>query len=264
MVSSTVGSSTLTGCIRRSRAASFSMMRYSLSVVAPTSWSSPRARAGFRMFPASILPSPALPAPTISWISSINRITSWHWRISSMSFCMRSSNWPRIPVPWTRLTTSRRMTCLPWSFCGTLPSTIFWARPSTTAVLPTPGSPMRTGLFLVRRLRISMTRMISSSRPITGSMSPRRAMSVMLMPNSSRRPWGCWGACWRGPPGRSGPCVLPPFPRLPPSCVGGVLGRSPLEERKLFRSLKKSSKKLEPPVWLNWLRGFSGSDFMIL
>ena len=27
-----------------------------------------------------------------------------------------------------------------------------WARPSTIAVLPTPGSPMRTGLFLVRRL----------------------------------------------------------------------------------------------------------------
>ena len=29
--------------------------------------------------------------------------------------------------------------------------TIFWARPSTMAVLPTPGSPMSTGLFLVRR-----------------------------------------------------------------------------------------------------------------
>src|SRR5436305_78431 len=27
-----------------------------------------------------------------------------------------------------------------------------WARPSTTAVLPTPGSPISTGLFLVRRL----------------------------------------------------------------------------------------------------------------
>ena len=183
MVSSTVGSSTLTGCIRRSRAASFSMMRYSLSVVAPTSWSSPRARAGFRMFPASILPSPALPAPTISWISSINRITSWRWRISSMSFCMRSSNWPRIPVPWTRLTTSRRMTCLPWSFCGTLPSTIFWARPSTTAVLPTPGSPMRTGLFLVRRDKIWMTRWISLERPITGSSLPSLAAAVRSRPN---------------------------------------------------------------------------------
>ena len=39
------------------------------------------------------------------------------------------------------------------------------------AVLPTPGSPMSTGLFLVRRLRTWMTRRISSSRPMTGSSS---------------------------------------------------------------------------------------------
>ena len=37
------------------------------------------------------------------------------------------------------------------------------------AVLPTPGSPMRTGLFFVRRLSTWMTRRISSSRPMTGS-----------------------------------------------------------------------------------------------
>ena len=58
-----------------------------------------RARAGLRIFPASILPSPAEPAPTISWISSIKRMMSSRLRISSMSFCMRSSNCPRIPVP---------------------------------------------------------------------------------------------------------------------------------------------------------------------
>ena len=176
------------------------MMRYSLRVVAPTSWSSPRERAGFRILPASILPSPAEPAPTISWISSIKRMTSLRSRISSMSFCMRSSNCPRIPVPWTRLTTSKRMTSFPWSLWGTSPSTIFWARPSTTAVLPTPGSPIRTGLFLVLRLRISMTRMISSSRPITGSTFPRRAISVMLIPYSSKSPFS-WlgGGVWAGP-----------------------------------------------------------------
>ena len=43
------------------------------------------------------------------------------------------------------------------------------------AVLPTPGSPMSTGLFLVRRARIWMTRWISFSRPITGSSLPSRA-----------------------------------------------------------------------------------------
>ena len=213
MVSSTEGSSTRTGCMRRSSAASFSMMRYSLRVVAPTIWSSPLARAGLRIFPASILPSPAAPAPTISWISSIKRMTSLRLRISSISFCMRSSNWPRIPVPCTRLTTSRRMTSLPWSFWGTVPSTIFCARPSTTAVLPTPGSPIRTGLFLVRRLRISMTRVISSSRPMTGSMLPWRAISVILIPNSSSKPLACWGCC--------GGCWKPP-PPLRPAWVGGV------------------------------------------
>ncbi len=59
------------------------------------------------------------------------------------------------------------------------------ARPSTTAVFPTPGSPIRTGLFFVRRARICMTRRISSSRPITGSSLPRRASSIRSRPYCS-------------------------------------------------------------------------------
>ena len=51
-------------------------------------------------------------------------------------------------------------------------------RPSTTAVLPTPGSPINTGLFLVLLCRTSMVRRISSSRPITGSNLPFSALSV--------------------------------------------------------------------------------------
>ena len=43
------------------------------------------------------------------------------------------------------------MTRLPFSPSGTSPSMIRLASPSTMAVLPTPGSPMSTGLFLVRR-----------------------------------------------------------------------------------------------------------------
>ena len=54
-MSSTVGSGTRIGWNRRSSAASFSMfLRYSSSVVAPTTCSSPRARAGLSMLPASI------------------------------------------------------------------------------------------------------------------------------------------------------------------------------------------------------------------
>ena len=54
-----------------------------------------------------------------------------------------------------------------------------------TAVLPTPGSPIRTGLFLVRRERICMTRSISVWRPTTGSSLPSAASLVRLRPNWS-------------------------------------------------------------------------------
>ena len=46
------------------------------------------------------------------------------------------------------------------------------------AVLPTPASPISTGLFLVRRLSTWMTRRISPSRPMTGSSLPSCAIRV--------------------------------------------------------------------------------------
>jgi hypothetical protein len=60
------------------------------------------------------------------------------------------------------------------------------ARPSTMAVLPTPASPISTGLFFVRRQRIWMTRRISFLRPMTGSISPLRASSVRSRPKALR------------------------------------------------------------------------------
>ena len=65
---------------------------------------------------------------------------------------------------------------------GTIPAAISWAKPSTIAVLPTPASPISTGLFFVRRHRIWTTRRISSLRPMTGSNSPARASSVRSRP----------------------------------------------------------------------------------
>ena len=65
------------------------------------------------------------------------------------------------------------------------------ASPSTTAVLPTPGSPMSTGLFLVRRDSTWMVRRTSSSRPMTGSILPSRARAVRSMPNFS----SAWKVC---------------------------------------------------------------------
>ena len=66
MVSSMLGSETVTGVKRRSSAASFSIyLRYSSSVVAPTVCNSPRASMGFRILEASIVLSEDPPAPTI-------------------------------------------------------------------------------------------------------------------------------------------------------------------------------------------------------
>src|ERR1700678_87787 len=83
---------------------------------------------------------------------------------------------------------------------GTSLETIRWARPSTIAVLPTPGSPIRTGLFFVRRESTWVTRRISAARPIKGSSVPCSAISVRSRPkrssglcSSSAWPWGAAG-----------------------------------------------------------------------
>ena len=56
------------------------------------------------------------------------------------------------------------------------------AYPSEIAVFPTPGSPIRTGLFFVLLERIWMHLRISSSLPITGSSFPAFAMAVKSFP----------------------------------------------------------------------------------
>ena len=94
------------------------------------------------------------------------------------------------------------------SVSGTSLATIFWARPSTTAVLPTPGSPTSTGLFFWRRDRTCITRSISFERPMTGSSFFSRACWVRLRPNWSSTsepdasPWApCEAAGAGGLPG---------------------------------------------------------------
>ena len=95
----------------------------------------------------------------------------------------RSSNSPRYFEPASSAPMSSAITLRSRSDSGTSPETIRWARPSTIAVLPTPGSPIRTGLFFVRRERTWITRRISSSRPITGSSLPSSAARVRSLPN---------------------------------------------------------------------------------
>ncbi len=187
MVSDNEGSPTNTGWKRRSNAGSFSTcFRYSSRVVAPTILSSPRARGGLSMFPASTAPS-AAPAPTT--VCSSSRKTMYLPFASVISLraaFRRSSNSPRYLAPASIAAMSSCISFLSRNVSGTSPATTRWARPSTIAVLPTPGSPMSTGLFLVRRDRTCITRRISESRPMTGSSSPARARSVRSTAKRSR------------------------------------------------------------------------------
>ncbi len=184
-VCSRVGSATVTGWKRRSRAASFSMyLRYSSSVVAPTTWMSPLDRAGLRILAASMAPS-AEPAPMMLCSSSKNRMMFPARRTSPIMTFTRSSNSPRYLVPATMADRSRLKRRLSRSGSGTAPAASRRANASATAVLPTPGSPMRAGLFLVRRDRIWITRATSCSRPTTGSSRPVMAMRVRSLENRS-------------------------------------------------------------------------------
>ena len=153
-VSSAVVGSTIIFWNRRSSAPSFSIdLRYSSRVVAPIHWITPRDNAGFKILAASIEPC-AFPAPTIVCISSINRII-FLLLVSSVIICLiRSSNWPRYLVPATIDAISREITLLSKSTLDTCRFAIRNASPSTIADFPTPGSPISTGLFFLRRERI--------------------------------------------------------------------------------------------------------------
>ena len=150
IVSSTVGWSTRTFWKRLSNAASFSIyFLYSSKVVAPMACSSPLASMGFNRLDASMEPS-VLPAPTILWISSMkSMICPSDFSTSCNTAFSLSSNSPRYFAPAISAPISKEKIILSFKDDGTSPFTILCAKPSTMAVLPTPGSPISTGLFLV-------------------------------------------------------------------------------------------------------------------
>ena len=69
---------------------------------------------------------------------------------------------------------------------GTLPLAIFIANPCAIAVLPTPGSPTRQGLFFVRLFKICITLSSSLSLPITISNWLFLAFKVKFVPKLSK------------------------------------------------------------------------------
>ena len=96
---------------------------------------------------------------------------------------MRSSKSPLYFEPAIIELKSSATTLLFFSSSGTFSEAIFCAKPSTTAVLPTPGSPIKHGLFFVLLDSISTTLSVSSFLPITGSSFPSWACLVKSFPN---------------------------------------------------------------------------------
>ena len=166
----------------------------------------PRAREGLRIFAISSVPA-APPAPMMVCISSMKRIMSLRLSNSFTSSFILSSKSPRYLVPATIPVMSRESNLFPLRKPGHLFSEIIWARPSTMALFPTPGSPIRTGLFFFRRQRISVRRRISFSLPVTGSNSKRPAFSVRSVVKRERMllPF---------PPSSIPPLSFPPFEEL--------------------------------------------------
>ncbi len=137
------------------------------------------------VFAASIDPS-AEPAPMRLWSSSINRMMSSALMTSSIAALMRSSKSPLYFVPATIPVISNAMIRIFLIVSGISSVAILRAIPSAMAVLPTPGSPTRQGLFFVRLLKICTTLSISCSLPMTGSIKFWRASAVKSLPNLSR------------------------------------------------------------------------------
>ena len=75
---------------------------------------------------------------------------------SSITFFKRFSNSPFTDAPACSKPMSSTWMATPCSGVGTSPKATRSASPSTTAVLPTPASPVRMGLFCRRRIRMSM------------------------------------------------------------------------------------------------------------
>ena len=105
--------------------------------------------------------------------------------ISFNIFFILSSNSPLYFVPATADAISKEIIFLFLRVLGTIPLTIILASSSTIAVLPTPASPIKIGLFLHLLHNTSKSLLISSSRSITGSNSLFLALSVKLTPSSS-------------------------------------------------------------------------------
>mmetsp|Transcript_56360 Transcript_56360/g.142555 ORF Transcript_56360/g.142555 Transcript_56360/m.142555 type:complete len:228 (+) Transcript_56360:1829-2512(+) len=200
-------------------------------------------------------PPPSPPAPTRVWISSIIKMMFPSSLISLMMFLRRSSNSPRYFVPESNMPKSNSMIFLSKSISGTSPSTMRRAKPSAIAVLPTPGSPMSTGLFFCLLARIWIARSISSLRPTRGSISPAAAAAVRSLPNSSSAAWppeAFDDEALEAPPVDSWLLLLFSAPMTSCNCLvisDGIASTSTFIFSKTLATLPSFSRRMDKRMW---------------
>ncbi len=163
-------------------------------MVDPIQRISPLASTGLSKLEASIEPPEVEPAPTIVWISSIKRTACGTFCIPLITFFRRFSKSPLYLAPASKAPISKANIRASLKASGTLPSAIRKAKPSAMAVLPTPGSPTKSGLFLRRRHKTSMVRSSSAPRPTRGSILPCAALEVSSTAYFSRASLPCWSS----------------------------------------------------------------------
>ncbi|MNU53307.1 hypothetical protein D3C71_423390 [compost metagenome] len=241
-----LGSSTFTTWKRRASAASFSKyFLYSPQVVAAMVRSSPRASAGLSRLAASLCPAWP-PAPIMVWASSMkSTIGCGLFFTSAITFFRRFSNSPFTLAPACSRPMSSVCSATARSDSGTSCAAMRSASPSTTAVLPTPASPVRMGLFWRRRIRMSMTWRISVSRPMTGSSAPSFARCVRLVVN-----WSSAGVLPGTPAasGSAGACCASPSVAAPDAPASAAsLDPSVSLSKSCFRSSRRILAKSGEP-----------------
>ena len=160
-------------------------MRYSSHVVEATTFKSPLVSAGLSILARSFeLPWPPAPAPLIICASSINIIVLPCFVSPCKTSLKRSSKSPRYFEPASIAPISRLYTLYSFKKLGTSSCSILNASPSAIAVLPTPGSPTISTLFLALRPSASASFSNSSVRPIIGSTLPFLTSSLRLVVNA--------------------------------------------------------------------------------
>ena len=114
--------------------------------------------------------------------------------ISASASCfMRSSKSPLYFVPATNLVISNSHTTLSLIISGTCPSTISFASPCTTAVLPTPLPPVKIALDFFFRATVCTNSFNSCLRPIKSSYSSYA--SFILVQNCANTSLGVIAPC---------------------------------------------------------------------